>query len=934
MAANRALLNDDLVLVRSLLVSAAASLVLTVGVGVAGAEKIVVADVTADAELEAIAGGLTLVLRSFVVSQPLVDRASLATAVAGVGASSERALAVAPDRVPSALNVLSADRWLSAELIRVGVAFELRLVAFDREGRQTGARALRAPLGDYDALAKEAVAVGNQLVGAVPLKQPSAGSYARVAAAGAALARLAEGDTKASAKLLAASSVRLGGELGAARGIAAAIIADKRVPLDLRMNAALVAGDRQAALKMIEKAPNDPRAIALLARVKISESDYAAAKNVLTKAKKSKHRFVVLARAALAAELGRVDELAGHLGELIEGRSYIPALVLASQQRPKALGTKTEAALLRAAKRIARSRPKLASQIGTRALRGGARDESVFLLVDPLSIGIVDLKELKSALEELKNEKLKALIGAEIAVREEQLDLARELARLAVNLDPDNARAKLIAAHLKEAEELAVPEQGSGEPTPKARAAKQRLSDPKRAAELRDLAQDLGPMLAAFPTLVSEMGKVVLVPRTGSRELPFWPTRVHPDRLRDGLEAALAEPPYELLSAIEVGEVEEKPTRLDLAKIAKDYDAGGVLVYGVRTDGFDATVSLLLFSRRSVKSEVFSDTLRDADEHGVVSWNPLFVTVALVFSGALLLWLIWLVVRGSGSIRLQVKGDPASEHQSFSVLLSRRNRCPVVTDPKLHLANVTAEATEGRFGAHNIGAVVEFERVPPGSWFVHIYGTFEKAGETRCLPATTAGTKVRRSRTSVVDIDLIPEETEFHILVSGEGGPAAGALIWLSTEPAKKYAADVSGKAVVFAPPGDHTLHVSHRALEVTRKVTAFGSKVSTVHLNLVRERRLKEVSQGLEFEGGEGSSEHVWPVGATAFPMASEDTPTPAPLPLTPKETVRQARVSRMERSPGFAAIAPARKSERAPWASSITPLTKSSIAPSRSRL
>ena len=127
----------------------------------------------------------------------------------------------------------------------------------------------------------------------------------------------------------------------------------------------------------------------------------------------------------------------------------------------------------------------------------------------------------------------------------------------------------------------------------------------------------------------------------------------------------------------------------------------------------------------------------------------------------------------------------------------------------MHVANVSAEAKVGRYNAHNVGAVAEFEGLAPGNWFVHVFGTFEKGGDTRCLPATTSQTKVRRSRATVVSIDLIPKESEFHVLVSGEGGPATGAAIWLSTSPGNRYAADVGGKAVIMAAPGEHTLHVS-----------------------------------------------------------------------------------------------------------------------------
>ena len=866
---------------RSHLVCLAVALGLGTGAKTADADTIAVADLTTD-EHQTLAGALTLVLRNY-VGNPAnrVSRSKIAKAILEVGGGGTKSsLSVAPDKVADVLTAVSADRWIAGELRRVGVNYELSLSAHDRAGGQTR-KTIRAPLADYETLAREGALAAARLVGAVALDRPAVSSLANMAAIGRASGRLAEGDTTGAANDMAAAPIRLGFELTSIRELLGPIASDKSIGLDLRMNAALVAGDYDAARKLASKTASKPLASALRARILIAKLDYQGAKRELATVRKSDHPFVVLARVALAAELGKGGELARAAAPLFGGKPYVPALALAATLRPGALGSQ-EKALLSAAAKISSTHPYLASKIAGRALIGGDRSSLVFELIDPLSSEERQHVALKKALGGLTDEKLKARIATEIALRDGDLAAARESARIALNLDPESERAQRMAAVVKEEVATAV------EPTTPTTsgASKATLADPNKAAALNLLASDLMPLLEAFPSLKPEMGKVVVVPQEGSSELPLWPNRVHPERLRQGLEAALSGSPFGLATSTEIAELPEKPTSEALLAIARDNQAGGVLVYGVRTDGMAAKVRLLLFSTSTKEASTFTATLDTAREHGVVSWNPVFVITSASIVGILFLWLVWLVVRGTGSIRLELKGDPAAERPSFSVVISRRNKGPVVTDPKEHLANVTAEAKAGRYSAHNVGAVSEFERIPPGSWFVHVFGTFEKAGETRCLPATTAGAKVKRNRVSVVNVDLVPKESEFRVLVTGEGGPAAGAQLWLSTEPAKRYSADVGGKAVVFAPPGEHVLHVSFRGLEVKRNVTAYGSKVSTIHLNLVRERRLAEVAEGLDYdfghavEAGEPDAS-VSGLGNTAFPQLSEETPTPHPSPL-----------------------------------------------------
>ncbi|MEN8376967.1 MAG: serine/threonine-protein kinase, partial [Gemmatimonadota bacterium] len=383
-------------------------------------------------------------------------------------------------------------------------------------------------------------------------------------------------------------------------------------------------------------------------------------------------------------------------------------------------------------------------------------------------------------------------------------------------------------------------------------------AEAKRLALLID---ELAPVLAEFPIAGDRVKRLVLAPLPGSREMLLWPRRVHPQRLADGLAAALETGELRVQVVVSPLESAEKPTATELISLASAQDADAALLYGLRADGGDASVRLVYFGVESGAALEARHTIEDAGDHGLVSVNPLFVAVLIALLGGFTLWLVWTVVRGSGMIRIELKVDPASSKPSFSILISKDKRCPAVKDPKKHLASVSVEEKRRRFGADNVGANEEFERIPPGHWFVHVFGTYGKGGELRALPPLTEPARVKRNQVTTVVVALVPKESEFHFIVMAPLGPAPGALVWLGSNPAHRVVTDEDGKAILFAPTGEHTVHVeSSDGIEITRKIHAFGSRISMVTINLERERRLAQISGGLKVELGPDEQAEIVP--------------------------------------------------------------------------
>ena len=131
---------------------------------------------------------------------------------------------------------------------------------------------------------------------------------------------------------------------------------------------------------------------------------------------------------------------------------------------------------------------------------------------------------------------------------------------------------------------------------------------------------------------------------------------------------------------------------------------------------------------------------------GLISWNPYFLGVSLGLVVLLLAWLIYVIVRGNGSINVKITLDPASKKHAFTVLVSGSPKPPVITDPGKYTSDMhIAGAQNRRFSATRVHSSARFKSIPAGKRYVHLFGTYEKLG-TMHLQSRYRSTILRSGR--------------------------------------------------------------------------------------------------------------------------------------------------------------------------------------------
>jgi hypothetical protein len=194
-------------------------------------------------------------------------------------------------------------------------------------------------------------------------------------------------------------------------------------------------------------------------------------------------------------------------------------------------------------------------------------------------------------------------------------------------------------------------------------------------------------------------------------------------------------------------------------------------------------------------------------------------------------------------IEVRVKLDPSGSNEVLCLEVQKTSRRWLIRDPESFRAKTRHEGAKVmRRTARLIGPVTKF-KVPPGHWYVHCYGVYDRPGSLRLLDDTnTSEVDIGRGSYEVVTIDLTPTQAELRITVLDEN--PRGVTMWIDELP-QRYYTDGKGEAVILCPVGDHTLNIDARGLRLSRQIAFSTPTVEFVEINLARERMLGEVSGG-----------------------------------------------------------------------------------------
>ncbi len=271
-----------------------------------------------------------------------------------------------------------------------------------------------------------------------------------------------------------------------------------------------------------------------------------------------------------------------------------------------------------------------------------------------------------------------------------------------------------------------------------------------------------------------------------------------------------------------------------------------MVLFRVVADGTTARIKLVAWDGRSERAYEVPATL-DGSRFALVGWNlePLvllgtFITIVIAFG---LLW----ALRGKGVIEVRVKMDPAGTDEVMCLQIAHGGRAPTIDAPSAwREAQRRAGQTTGRHAATMIPRISRYE-VGVGRWQVHLYGVYSRGGDVRTIEASSQAVTVKRGQVAGAVFDLVPTTAELRIAVHDE--PRAGVALWIDDKVGQRVITGADGQVTLQMPLGEHTLHIVAPGIELARPMVIATPRIERLEINLVRERRLADVSGGLSLQ-------------------------------------------------------------------------------------
>jgi len=212
---------------------------------------------------------------------------------------------------------------------------------------------------------------------------------------------LLAGKPAVAARELMSADPLIAARLPPAAEIADAVLAIRSLEPELRMEAALVAGDARVAHQLAKSfsTADDTRELAFAAhaRAHIAQLKLADAESDLEHIKVAKRPATLLARAQLAHARGDTGSRDIAIASLLSGPTFFPALSWIATLSPGSLGSSEPLVLSHSSALI--TRPELASALGARAAASGESIEQALALISVFYLSSETADDLSAVLE-------------------------------------------------------------------------------------------------------------------------------------------------------------------------------------------------------------------------------------------------------------------------------------------------------------------------------------------------------------------------------------------------------------------------------------------------------------------------------------------------------------------------------------------------------
>jgi hypothetical protein len=364
---------------------------------------------------------------------------------------------------------------------------------------------------------------------------------------------------------------------------------------------------------------------------------------------------------------------------------------------------------------------------------------------------------------------------------------------------------------------------------------------------MKQIASQLGPLLESFPQLAERRPGTLVVygfDNQGGPPWAIWSASHLP--VRYALMHALESPPYEL-GVIEGNRAVGELSHDQLAKLARAPGFSGdyLMLYRVTPEGSLPHLYLSLYDVAAGQAFEYEDTLQSGA--GVMRINlvllPLAGLLVLIAFGT-----IYLRLMRTGALRVELKKDTGSEQEAIVILVSKKDKPPAIKNAQeFHEKYLNQTTKVGRLKVTMPQLRTELSRVPLGTWWVHVYGTCVKGGELRYLPAgLSQRVTVKKKALATAKFDLDPNATEYRVSVTDGSEAVKGAVVYTENNPNLRCTTDGLGQGVLMLARGEWKLVCEVKDERFERTISSTGAKVQALQFDLERERRQRELAQGI----------------------------------------------------------------------------------------
>jgi predicted Ser/Thr protein kinase/tetratricopeptide (TPR) repeat protein len=347
-----------------------------------------------------------------------------------------------------------------------------------------------------------------------------------------------------------------------------------------------------------------------------------------------------------------------------------------------------------------------------------------------------------------------------------------------------------------------------------------------------ELSAVIAELLSNFPTDVLG-GRGVAIAPMGSGPSLFALRVVDTDRFSSHVAWVLKRPPYVArVMTRDGGRLSDPPSADAMRQRTAATGAATLLAYNLSDEGalhliaFDATTGSALELRSKI----------DMNAHDLMEINDTWIIAGLSVLGIAAAIVLFLVIRGWGTVMVGVSLDPSGTNEVLCLVMSHsKQRWSIGDGQRFRETTKEAGPKQSRRSAMMIGPMTKF-RVPPGHWYVHLYGVYDQPNKkSRVLDAAfTQDVDVSRGKTDRITFELGPKQAELQIKIIDTDLKSIHVRI---DDKGEKLQPDENGDLTMFVGVGNHTLHISAPDISVDRKVAIDTPTLHTVEINMKRER-------------------------------------------------------------------------------------------------